>query len=548
MTTPASSASTASNNQANSSPPASPGAAASPPPLNGSFDNESGESPPEDPSFDERRRRASDRKSPSRPAANVWQHYADQRRQAAKAAKDDVGYHRPTMEQLAPVLALAETPSVTGREHFEAFETAIPTSHRPVVAYMHMDAGFFINQIDEGKALRVVLHDQQNEGIDDGLAELVQLKVDTNSRQLIWGLASLDAIAILENKSFKIPTRDGSQTFIMKAKSALDGYFLDILGFDANREVKAHLWDVLHAAGATPISGLYTNTSESLGTTGSRYRITFKSTSPPPMFNANGRTIDEIILMGKCYRVYGSDWYNHRKQAQRIDLDILAREKKIPLPGAKPVQASKNARPVQDGKRQRTDTEPGLPWELVRKGAKLGTTSDPLPWDSPNMYQALDERVIVSTKQVASANGSDITILPIILERPDAPISIPHDAFVCGTKPHRNRATRAKMSLNTTLDELAALDVAVAEAQASFDTYCTTAATKTKLNLAKFIQDGEADWIQRDLEDHPVVFRRQLRELAMSSLHLLLPLVQLTPESVAPCDPRCIAPLSQTLR
>ncbi|CAK4685024.1 unnamed protein product [Aphanomyces euteiches] len=78
------------------------------------------------------------------------------------------------------------------------------------------------------------------------------------------------------------------------------------------------------------------------------------------------------------------------------------------------------------------------PWELVRKGAKQGTTDDPLPWVSPNMYQSLDERVIVSTKQVANAAGTDITILPVIFERPDAPTSTPQDAFVSGTKPHRN--------------------------------------------------------------------------------------------------------------
>ncbi|CAK5193076.1 unnamed protein product [Aphanomyces euteiches] len=245
------------------------------------------------------------------------------------------------------------------------------------------------------------------------------------------------------------------------------------------------------------------------------------------MFKSNCRLIVEIILLGKCYRVYGKDWYNHRKQTQRLDLDILAREKKIPIPGSKPAQTSNNTRQTQDGKRQRVEPEPDLPWELVRKGAKQGTTDDPLPWVSPNMYQSLDERVIVSTKQVANAAGTDITILPVIFERPDAPTSTPQDAFVSGTKPHRNKAVRTKTSLNTTLDELAALDTAVAEAQASFENACVIAASKTKMKLAQYIQAGEADWIQRDLEDHPIVFRRQLRDLAVSSPHLLLPLVQL---------------------
>ncbi|KAH9135032.1 hypothetical protein AeRB84_019367 [Aphanomyces euteiches] len=375
---------------------------------------------------------------------------------------------------------------------------------------MHMDVGFFINQIDEDRALRAVLHDHRNEGIDEGLADLVQLTANTNSRQLIWGLASLSAIPILENKPFKIPVKDGTQTFTMHATSAMDGFFLDILGFDAHREAKSHLWEVLHAA-VRRLSPAYTRT---------RCRS-------PPMFKSNCRLIVEIILLGKCYRVYGKDWYNHRKQTQRLDLDILAREKKIPIPGSKPAQTSNNTRQTQDGKRQRVEPEPDLPWELVRKGAKQGTTDDPLPWVSPNMYQSLDERVIVSTKQVANAAGTDITILPVIFERPDAPTSTPQDAFVSGTKPHRNKAVRTKTSLNTTLDELAALDTAVAEAQASFENACVIAASKTKIKLAQYIQAGEADWIQRDLEDHPIVFRRQLRDLAVSSPHLLLPLVQL---------------------
>ncbi|CAK4095144.1 unnamed protein product [Aphanomyces euteiches] len=442
-------------------------------------------------SFDERRRRASDRKSSSLPTANVWQHFAKQRQAAAKAAKLDIGYHRPTMEQLAPVLLLAEDPSTTGRQLFEALEASLPSPPHPVVTYMQMDVGHLANQIDEGKAMRAVLHDHNNEGIDEGLTDIVQLTVDTTSHQLVWGLASLTAAAILENKA------------------------------------KAHLWDILRAAGATPISGIYTNTSESFGTIGSRYRLTLKSSDPPAMFKSNGRLIDEIIFLGKCYRVFGRDWFNHRKQTQRADLDILAREKKVPLPGSQASPNNPNPRTTQNGKRQRVDQDPESPRELVTKGATLGSSDTPLPWTSPNMYQALDDRVVVSTKIVANKTGSDIMVLPAILERPDAPLSVPQDAYVSGTKVHRNKAVRVKTSLNTTLDELAALDAAVAEAQAAFESNCLTAASKTKLNLAQYVEAGEADWIQQDLEDHPIIFRRQLNELALSSPQLLQPLVQL---------------------
>ncbi|KAH9089426.1 hypothetical protein LEN26_019175, partial [Aphanomyces euteiches] len=467
-----------------------------------STDDDDVEASSEAVSFDERRRRASDRKSSSHPTANVWQHFAKQRQAAAKAAKLDIGYHRPTMEQLAPVLLLAEDPSTTGRQLFEALEASLPSPPPG-------------RNIDEGKAMRAVLHDHNNEGIDEGLTDIVQLTVDTTSRQLVWGLASLTAAAILENKVFKIPTRDGSHPFTMKSKNLMDGFFIDILGFNVDREAKAHLWDILRAAGATPISGIYTNISESFGTIGSRYRLTLKSSDPPAMFKSNGRLIDEIIFLGKCYRVFGRDWFNHRKQTQRADLDILAREKKAPLPGSQASPNNPNVRTTQNGKRQRVDQDPECLWELVTKGATLGSSDTPLAWTSPNMYQALDDRVVVSTKIRSSVRA------------PDAPLSVPQDAYVSGTKVHHNKAVRVKTSLNTTLDELAALDAAVAEAQAAFESNCLTAASKTKLNLAQYVEAGEADWIQQDLEDHPIVFRRQLNELAHSPPHLLHPLVQL---------------------
>ncbi|CAK4810719.1 unnamed protein product [Aphanomyces euteiches] len=55
------------------------------------------------------------------------------------------------MEQFVSVLALVLTddPVATGRELFEAFESAVPTSNRPIVAYMHMDIRFFSNQVDK---------------------------------------------------------------------------------------------------------------------------------------------------------------------------------------------------------------------------------------------------------------------------------------------------------------------------------------------------------------------------------------------------------------
>jgi len=484
------------------------------------------------PSFADRRRRAEARATaaPPTPAApNVWEHQAEQRRLAAKGAKSDIGYHRPSMAQLAPVLALAASPSVSGRELFEAFETALPPP-RPIVAHIRMDAGYHTSQIDEGKALRAVLHDNRIPGIDAGLAEIVQLTVDSNSRQLIWGLASFEAVKILENKTFKIPTKDGTQDLTMKSEHVLDGFYVDFVGFAVDREAKAHLWDVLHAAGATPVSGIYTNSSEAFGATGSRYRVSFAGASVPPLFQVQGRLIDEVVFIGKCYRVYGKDWYNHRKQTQRVDLDIRARELRIPGPGSSS-SCSKSPSTKHEtrgsDKRQRVDPDEPLSWTIVTKGATAAGASTKRPWTSPNVYQALDDHFNLSTKTVTTANGADLTILPVVLARPDAPLQLPADTFVGGTKAHRNKPVRVEVPLPVLLDEFAALDVAAAAAATTFELHCSEAGKKTTLDLAKYVESGEADWIQRDLEDHPVVFRRELQDLALAKPHLLLPLVQL---------------------
>ncbi|CAK4487377.1 unnamed protein product, partial [Aphanomyces euteiches] len=131
-------------NQVKCSPPVSPGAAA-PPQESTPPEKASGKLSSDAPSFDERRRCATKPISSAHPSVNVWKHYT------AKVAKEDVGYHRPTMEQFVSVLALVLTddPVATGRELFEAFESAVPTSNRPIVAYMHVDIRFFSNQVDK---------------------------------------------------------------------------------------------------------------------------------------------------------------------------------------------------------------------------------------------------------------------------------------------------------------------------------------------------------------------------------------------------------------
>jgi len=458
----------------------------------------------------------------------VWSHHAAQRRSTATAAKDDVGLHLPTAASLSPVLALANSPEATGRALFDAFESTLPHPPRDVVAFVRMDVGFWANHIDEGKVLRAILHDSNVPGIDTGLAAIECVTLNTNSRQLVWGLTSHEAVAILNGKSFQVPTKDGTQTFTMRADNALDGFFVELVGLDVDRAAKAHLWDVLFAAGATPIAGIYTNTSLTTGAHGSRYRLSFKNTSVPPIFTAQNRLIDEVIFLGKVYKIYGKGYYSHRKQLQRMDLDILAREHKIPLPGSKSAASKQTSRATGQAKRQRVtpDDEPEVAWTVVHKGASIDAAGSPRPWTSVNFYSALHDQVDVSTKTLHSADGTDVQVVPVCTQRPDVG-AVPKGQYTDGTKLRRHRLVRAEMDLDAVLDEIAQADAAAAAAAASFELDCQLAQSKTPLDLPKYIAAGEADWVQRDLYDHPTVFRRQLRSLAKDNPLLLEPLTRL---------------------
>ncbi|KAF0720743.1 Aste57867_85 [Aphanomyces stellatus] len=84
------------------------------------------------------------------------------------------------------------------------------------------------------------------------------------------------------------------------------------------------------------MAGGYTHVSESHGAKTSRFRLSIALDTAPLLIQANGRRIDEVIFMGRCCRVYGKGWYNHRKAFQRADLDIAAKERKITMSGSTP--------------------------------------------------------------------------------------------------------------------------------------------------------------------------------------------------------------------
>ncbi|RHY22183.1 hypothetical protein DYB32_009584 [Aphanomyces invadans] len=432
------------------------------------------------------------------------------------------------MAELQPVLDLLATGSATGGELFDAFEPLRRDSNRPIVGYVRIPTGAHTAQIDEGKALKAVLFDNHQANVGPSLADLIQLRKDLANQQLVLGLASFRAIDALTGVSLKLPVKDGQKTFLVESSHAMDGFHVDILDFAHDRAAERHLWCILAAWGAPPIAGAYTQVSAVQGAKTSRYRLTFATADAPSLFRSNGRLIDEIILLGRCHRVYGKGWYNHKQPLQRTDMDIAARERKIVRPStAPPPSESPSSRTPGSSKRQCVVPPPPVAWTRVHRGTPSSPRDPGRPWVSANMFDVLRQHVVVTPVQLSASNGKDVVIVPQILEAPDAPTSTPPSTFVGGTKIVEGKTVRIEMPLDAILQEFALLDRSSQVAQASFDAHCAAARGSTNLNLATYIQNGEADWIQRDLEAHPIEFGRQLQSLATSDPTQLVQLIRL---------------------
>ncbi|ETV90908.1 hypothetical protein H310_14395 [Aphanomyces invadans] len=499
---------------------------------------------PRTPAFAAARARADAAREPSPPRAppapgapgvpahdgdDVWSFQREQRRQAdAIRSKSDIGYHRPTMAELQPVLDLLATGSASGGELFDAFEPLRRDSNRAIVGYVRIPTGAFTAQIDEGKALKAVLFDNHQANVGSSLAELIQLRKDLANQQLVLGLASFRAIDALTGVSFKLPVKDGQQTFLVEAAHAMDGFHVDILDFAHDRAAERHLWCILAAWGAPPIAGAYTQVLALQGAKTSRYRLTFATADAPSLFRSNGRLIDEIILLGRCHRVYGKGWYNHKQPLQRTDMDIAARERKIVRPPTPPPPGvSPSPRTTGSPKPQCVVTPPPAAWTRVTRGAPSSPSTPGRPWVSTNVFDVLRQHVVVTPVQLSASNGKDVIVVPQILESPDAPTSTPPSTFVSGTKIVKGTAVRIEMPLDAILQEFATMDRSSQEAQASFESHCIAARGSTTLDLATYIQNGVADWIQRDVEAHPIEFSRQLLSLASSDPTQLVQLIRL---------------------
>ncbi|CAK4098096.1 unnamed protein product, partial [Aphanomyces euteiches] len=438
--------------------------------------------------------------------SDVWGFQREQRRQAETGKSNhDIGFQRPTMELMRPVLALLDKGGVTGGELFDAYEPLRRDPNRPIVGYLRIPTGRHTNSIEESKALKAILFDNHQNGTTQSLADLVQIRKDLANQQLILAMSSLESIDRITGAAFKLPVRDGHQTFTAESSHAMDGFYIDILDFAHDRAAERYLWTIMAAWNAPPIAGGYAHVSASLGAKTSRYRLTFARDDAPPLLYTNGRLVDEIIFQGKCYR----------KALQRTDLDIAAKEKRITLPNSQASSDSQASRSTSDNKCQRLATPPKPnPWRRVQSGAKDQESSTPQPWTSPNIFDVLRQHVVVTPMLISTADGTTKMIVPQILSPPDAPQRAAEDAFVGGTKVESSKANSRRLTVKPKQAE----DICNRERD------CKRA---IGFSLSRYITEGEADWIQRELESNPINFGHQLSSLVKEAPTLLPQFIRL---------------------
>ncbi|ETV82145.1 hypothetical protein H257_04867 [Aphanomyces astaci] len=169
----------------------------------------------------------------SPPSTDPWAACAAKRAEATKTTRiKDVGAHRPSMVDLAPLLAKHAAGTL-------AFHDTMPIQKhdkREVVGWLHMDTGNHTKAINEDAAMASLLHDNQSLVKGDTLVDVIKCEKDTQNRMLRWGIASDTALRQLQGTTLKlrVTTTSGKiktttmMSFQMSLPHVLDGFYMDI--------------------------------------------------------------------------------------------------------------------------------------------------------------------------------------------------------------------------------------------------------------------------------------------------------------------------------
>ncbi|RQM29324.1 hypothetical protein B5M09_011783 [Aphanomyces astaci] len=460
--------------------------------------------------------------SKAAPAEDVWAFQAQQRAKASKTKSKDIGEHRPTMDELAPLLEKHAAGQLT-------FNDLLPIqkhSTRDVVGWLHMVTGAITKDIDVDTAMASLLFGNRDAGLDTALADIVKCEKDVPNRTIKWGVASEAALNKLRGVTMHIQVaRNGAkQGFPMTSPHVLDGFFLDIpQGLQGVAEERL-LFDVMARLGPRFLWGTYTSVSATTGLASSRYRLHFLGNTVPSSLHRDGRMVEEFVFLGRRLRVYGQGWYFRDKQLVRIDLDGVAlklglygktvtrQDSRDTSTDPKPTKKAKVSHPSEP---QWTTVQPARSKSNLSQRPGWTKPAPSRPWVSDNMFAALDERISIAPVTCDYSHGqTTVTVYTpkTTINNADCEFKTTGE-FTSGTKIESCRPVRVECSLDAILAELEALDAKSIEVANHLPAQLEEACSKSSFNLASLVADGRVDSICSYLERSPIAFGIQLHQL-----------------------------------
>ncbi|RHY17419.1 hypothetical protein DYB36_009767 [Aphanomyces astaci] len=462
------------------------------------------------------------------PSTDPWAAFAAKRAEATKTARTkDVGVYRPSMADLAPLLAKHAAGTL-------AFHDTMPIQKhdkREVVGWLHMDTGNHTKAINEDAAMASLLHDNQSLVKGDTLVDVIKCEKDTQNRMLRWGIASDTALRQLQGTTLKlrVTTTSGKiktttmMSFQMSLPHALDGFYMDIpAGLQGLFEERL-LFETLQRLEPRFLWGMYTSVSATTGLAGSRYRIHFLGSEIPSTMLLDGRMVEEFIFRGRCLRVYGQGWFFRDKRLARLDLDAAAANITPATPSTPPAPSTTSppASSAKPAKRQKTTTKDSNEWTDVRRKQPAVSTvphavhTHGRPWASPNAFAALHERWTFghAVHRATHSGVSFETIIPEPTPLASAPVHSTTGEYVTCPKPLKGKISHVEVPLDDLIAELHSLETKSSAAVLNHAPVVEAAVLGSDVSLATLVNSGRVDSICTFMGRHPEDFGIQLHRL-----------------------------------
>ncbi|RHY15136.1 hypothetical protein DYB25_000083 [Aphanomyces astaci] len=470
--------------------------------------------------------------SPPIPATNPWNWAATTGADMSKPRADDIGFHPATDAQLATLLQLQEQ----GTWSYDAVLALESSPRREAVGHLIMRPGVSTAKVSENRLFQAVLYSSQIPAkLRPLLADIITIRRNPTNHELSWAIASRAALDALQGVSFSIPiSKTETKRCVMEAVGPLSGYYLDIVsGFRTLDEERAFCTYV-HTIEPRLFYAKAVTEARSTGLQGERFRVFFTGDEPPAFLKQGTRHVEEILVFGRCFRVYAKDWFYQDYRLVRLNLDEHAKRNGHNLLPAS--RSTSSPHPTSTGPQQAMPTThnkskkmcvvtpPAPKWTKVsRRTGKRGLDADAAPqpmaskrdWVTTNFYTVLDKNVSFRVaRTTAVSRGTEITTFMPAIQR--SPVTSPakKSLRVDSTKVASGKTTRVSQTIDQVMTELEAL---AARTAASAKHHATTVAEELetkRFDLRALVIAGQVDAIARYLEQRPVGFGDQLARLA----------------------------------